>query len=58
MYCIRIAEQKQEVADMLKKGVKTVALALSFGVAASVSFQGSNYVINQWMGQRLREVFA
>jgi serine protease Do len=51
MYCIRIAEQKQEVADMLKKGVKTVALALSFGVAASVSFQGSNYVINQWMGE-------
>ena len=36
---------------MLKKGVKTVALALSFGVAASVSFQGSNYVINQWMGE-------
>lgn len=36
---------------MLKKGIKTVALALSFGVAASVSFQGSNYVINQWMGE-------
>lgn len=36
---------------MLKKGAKTVALALTFGVVASGAFQGSNYVINQWIGQ-------
>lgn len=36
---------------MLKKGAKTVALALTFGVVASGAFQGSNYVINQWTGQ-------
>lgn len=36
---------------MLKKGAKTVALALTFGVVASGAFQGSNYVINQWVGQ-------
>lgn len=40
-----------EVVDMLKKGAKTVALALTFGVVASGAFQGSNYVINQWIGQ-------
>lgn len=36
---------------MLKKGAKTVALALTFGVVASGAFQGSNYVINQWIGE-------
>lgn len=36
---------------MLKKGAKTVALALTFGVVASGAFQGSNYVINQWIEQ-------
>lgn len=36
---------------MLKNGVKTVALALVFGVVASGTFQGSNYVINQWIGE-------
>ena len=40
-----------EVVDMLKKGAKTVALALTFGVVASGAFQGSNYVINQWIGE-------
>lgn len=39
---------------MLKKGAKTVALALTFGVVASGAFQGSNYVINQWIGQEER----
>ena len=34
---------------MLKKGAKTIALALTFGVVASGAFQGSNYMINQWM---------
>ena len=33
---------------MLKKGAKTIALALTFGVVASGAFQGSNYMINQW----------
>ena len=33
---------------MLKKGAKTIALALAFGVTASAAFQGSNYMINQW----------
>lgn len=32
---------------MWKKGAKFVALALTFGVLASVAFQGSNYVYNQ-----------
>ena len=36
---------------MLKKGVQTVALALAFGVTASAAFQGSNYMINQWIGE-------
>ncbi|MEH2956885.1 trypsin-like peptidase domain-containing protein [Candidatus Merdisoma sp. JLR.KK006] len=36
---------------MLKKGVKTVALALAFGVTASAAFQGSNYMLNQWIGE-------
>lgn len=34
---------------MIKKGAKTIALALTFGVVASGAFQGSNYMINQWM---------
>ncbi|MCI9305903.1 MAG: trypsin-like serine protease [Lachnospiraceae bacterium] len=38
-----------EVVIMLKKGAKTIALALTFGVVASGAFQGSNYMINQWM---------
>lgn len=37
---------------MLKKGAKTVALALAFGVTASAAFQGSNYMINQWTGEK------
>ena len=36
---------------MLKKGAKTIALALAFGVTASAAFQGSNYMINQWVGE-------
>ncbi len=36
---------------MLKKGVKTVALALAFGVTAGAAFQGSNYMLNQWIGE-------
>lgn len=39
--------QSKEVIDMWKKGAKFVALALTFGVLASVAFQGSNYVYNQ-----------
>lgn len=39
--------QSKEVIDMWKKGAKFVALALAFGVLASVAFQGSNYVYNQ-----------
>lgn len=37
---------------MLKKGAKTVALALAFGVTASAAFQGSNYIINQWTEEK------
>ena len=40
-----------EVVIMLKKGAKTIALALTFGVVASGAFQGSNYMINQWVGE-------
>ena len=36
---------------MLKKGTKTIAMALVFGVVASVTFQGSNYMIEQWKGE-------
>lgn len=36
---------------MLKKGAKTAALAMAFGVMASAAFQGSNYVIENWIGQ-------
>ncbi len=36
---------------MLKKGAKTAALAIAFGVMASAAFQGSNYVIENLSGQ-------
>ena len=35
----------------MKKGFKTIALALVFGVVASASFQGSNLLIDQWKGE-------
>lgn len=35
----------------MKKGIKTMALAMAFGVTASVSFQGSNLLIEQWTGK-------
>lgn len=40
---------------MMKKGAKTVALALVFGVVASVTFQGSNYMIEQWTGEEVQK---
>ena len=40
---------------MMKKGVKTVALALVFGVVASMTFQGSNYMIEQWTGEEVQK---
>lgn len=43
--------QSKEVIDMWKKGAKFVALALTFGVLASVAFQGSNYVYNQSLSE-------
>ncbi len=35
----------------MKKGLKTIALALVFGVTASAAFQGSNLLIEQWTGE-------
>lgn len=35
----------------MKKGIKTIALAMAFGVTASASFQGSNLLIEQWTGK-------
>lgn len=35
----------------MKKGIKTMALAMAFGVTASASFQGSNLLIEQWTGK-------
>lgn len=35
----------------MKKGLKTIALALVFGVTASAAFQGSNLLIERWTGE-------
>ncbi len=35
---------------MLKKGAKFTALAVTFGILASVAFQGSNYMFNRSLG--------
>lgn len=38
----------------MKKGLKTIALALVFGVTASAAFQGSNLLIEQWTGEEAK----
>ena len=45
-------DNPKEVLDMLKvkKGAKFVAVALTFGVFASVAFQGTNFLFNQISG--------
>lgn len=42
----------------MKKGIKTIALAMAFGVTASASFQGSNLLIEQWTGKEAQAEVA